>query len=108
MLVLSFLLCNFATAEEEYNPRDFIPDDVLKAMDSGKPKVAKGDISTMMQKVAEEAANTPEDVKLERLEKYYANMTRDHGENATAIQRCMFSDESKLANVNEFWIDNVW
>ena len=42
------------------------------------------------------------------MEKYYANFTITHGENATEIQRCMFSEESKYANVQEFWIDNVW
>jgi len=61
-----------------------------------------------MKIVSEEAANMDPEVKAERMERYYANMTRDHGENATKIQRCMFSEESKSGNVQEFWIDNVW
>ena len=62
----------------------------------------------MMKIVQEEAKTISPEEKAERMERYYANFTRDHGENATAIQRCMFSDESKFANVQEFWIDNVW
>jgi hypothetical protein len=96
------------TAEEEYDPKDFLPDDVVKAIESGKEPKKKKDLASMMKIVQEEAASIPDDVKAERMERYYANMTRDHGENATAIQRCMFSDESKLGNVQEFWIDNVW
>jgi hypothetical protein len=62
----------------------------------------------MIKLVQEEASHISDEVKAERMERYYANLTRDHGENATAVQRCMFSDESKLANVQEFWIDNMW
>ena len=62
----------------------------------------------MMEAVSKASAELSPEVKAERLEKYYANITRDHGENAGAMQRCMFSDESKNGNVQEFWIDNVW
>jgi hypothetical protein len=62
----------------------------------------------MMKVVSEESAKLSEEVKAERMELYYANFTRDYGENATNVQRCMFSDASRNGNVNEFWIDNVW
>jgi len=42
------------------------------------------------------------------MEKYYANFAVDYGENAANVQRCMFSEESRFANVNEMWIDNWW
>lgn len=68
-------------------------------MDSGKPAAKKPDINEMMKIVAEEAATLSDEVKAERMEKYYANFTITYGENATAVQRCMFSEESKNSNV---------
>jgi hypothetical protein len=54
-------------------------------METGKEPKKKKDLATIMKLVQEEAKLIPDDVRAERMEKYYANMTRDHGENATAI-----------------------
>ena len=39
----------------------------------------------MIKLVQEEASHISDEVKAERMERYYANLTRDHGENATAV-----------------------
>jgi len=34
--VLSFILCSLVTAEDNHDPKDFLPDEVIKQMESGK------------------------------------------------------------------------
>lgn len=103
-ITLSFVRADDATqvavkAEEDpYNPLDFLPDDARKAIETGK-QPERTDLGSMMErlkKIDEEELDEDEIAKKKaRLEIYFANMTVTHGANASAIQRCMFSNEIK-------------